>query len=419
MVEIKEICSIEVLDSRGAPTVSCRVTLSNGAQGFASAPSGASRGKNEAFEKRDGAGERYFGRGVLGAVAAVNEIIAPALVGMSAFDQEEADEVMLALDGTYNKSALGANAILAVSLALARAAAEALRIPLYRYLGGALVNSLPVPMMNVLNGGAHAGNNLDIQEFMIVPVGASSFSEAVRACAEIYHTLGAILAANGYSRAVGDEGGYAPSLASDEEAIELLVRAIGDSGYAAGRDVSIALDAAASEWYSGGAYHLPKRGISKTSDELVEYFAALSERYPLVSIEDPVADDDVYGWERIGARLAARKVTLVGDDVFVTNAERIRRGAEQGIANAVLIKPNQIGSLTETFEAVSLARGVGYRTVMSHRSGETEDSFIADLAVALSCPFVKMGAPARGERTAKYNRLLQIESELFSPRFGV
>jgi len=419
MVEIKEIHAMEILDSRGNPSVYSEVILSDGSVGEASAPSGASRGKNEAFEKRDCDSARYYGKGVLGAVKGITDVIFPALVGMSPYEHEEADSVMIALDGAYNKSNLGANAILSVSLAIARAAARSLGLPLYRYLGGALVKKMPIPMMNVLNGGAHAGNNVEIQEFMIVPTGAESFSEAVRMCAEIYHTLKSIINSKGLSTAVGDEGGFAPTLSSDSEAIELLIKAIKESGYSPESEVKIALDAAASEWYDNGTYYLKKRGKQYTSDELMNYFISLSEAYPIISIEDPMSEDDVRGWERISERLLPKGVNLVGDDLFVTNTERIYEGYSKKIASSVLIKPNQIGTLTETFEAVSLSKEIGYKTIMSHRSGETEDSFIADLAVALSCDFVKMGAPCRAERCAKYNRLMKIESEIFAPVYGL
>ncbi len=418
MVEIKEIRAMEIIDSRGNPTVSSEVILSDGTVGAASVPSGASRGKNEAMEKRDNDSSRYFGRGVLSAVKKVNDVIFPALVGMSPFEHEEADSVMIALDGTYNKSNLGANAILSVSLALARAAARSLGLPLYRYLGGALVKKMPVPMMNVLNGGLHASNNVEIQEFMIVPIGAESFSDAVRISSEIYGVLKKILKTQNLSTAVGDEGGFAPNLSSDEEAIELLIKAIKECGYSPESEVKIALDAAASEWYDGKEYYLKKRGKIYSSDELVDYFVSLCERYPIISIEDPVAEDDMRAWERISKKLLGCGVELVGDDLFVTNSDRILDGFSRKIATSVLIKPNQIGSLTEAYEAVSISKALGYKTVMSHRSGETEDTFIADLAVALSCDFVKMGAPSRAERTSKYNRLMKIESEIFAASYG-
>lgn len=418
MVEIKEICSIEVLDSRSNPTVLSEVRLSDGSRGVAIAPSGASRGRYEAHELRDGDKNRYFGKGVLCAVKKINEIIAPALVGMSPYDQNRADSVMIALDGAHNKSNLGANAILSVSLAIARAASVSLNVPLYQYLGGVLHGKMPIPLMNVLNGGAHAGNNVDIQEFMLAPIGAQSFSDAVRMCSEVYHTLKNILSAEKKTVSVGDEGGFAPNLDSDEDAIKLLIRAIENCGYIPGKDISVALDAAASEWYSDGVYRLPKRDVIYTPDELCKYFESLAASYPIISLEDPMGEEDFYGWEKIGEAFFNKGINLVGDDLFVTSSKRIRQGHDKGIANTVLIKPNQIGTLSETAEAHSTAISLGYKTVMSHRSGETEDSFIADLAVALSSDYVKMGAPARGERTAKYNRLMKIESELWSPSYG-
>ena len=418
MVEIKEIRAMEMLDSRGNPTVFSEVLLSDGTVGEASVPSGASCGKYEAKEKRDNDAARFFGKGVLSAVKGINDVIFPALIGMSPFENEEADSVMIALDGDCDKSKLGANAILSVSLALARAAARSLGVPLYRYLGGALVKKMPIPMMNVLNGGVHAGNNVEIQEFMLVPVGAESFSDAVRTCSEIYSVLKKILKTKNLSTAVGDEGGFAQNLSSDEEAIELLIKAIKESGYSPESEVKIALDAASSEWYDGNNYYLKKRGKIYSSDELINYFSALSERYPIMSIEDPLADGDARGWERITEKFKGRGIMLVGDDLFTTNSERILEGFSKKRANSVLIKPNQIGTLTETYEAVSIAKEVGYKTIMSHRSGETEDTFIADLAVALSVDFVKMGAPARAERTSKYNRLMKIESEIFAPRYA-
>ena len=419
MIEITEIRGMEILDSRANPTVLAEVILSDGSVGTASAPSGASKGKKEAVELRDTESPRYHKKGVSEAVSRINEVIFPALVGMSPYEHEEADSVMIALDGTYNKSNLGANAIISVSLALARAAANSLSLPLYRYLGGALVKKMPVPMMNVLNGGAHAANNIEIQEFMLVPHGAESFRDAVCMCSEVYHTLKNILRANSLSSSVGDEGGFAPDLKSDEEAIELLLKAIKESGYSAEKDISLALDAASSEWYDDGMYIMKKRGGSYTSDELCDYFIGLTNKYPIISLEDPMAENDYRGWERITESLKDRGIRLVGDDLFVTNSNEIRDGKKRKIANSVLIKPNQIGSLTECYDAVSLSRSFGYQTIMSHRSGETEDSFIADLAVALSTDFVKMGAPARGERTAKYNRLMKIESEIFASSYGI
>ena len=418
MTEITKVSAREILDSRGNPTVEAEVILSDGKRGVAAVPSGASTGMHEAAELRDTEDKRYHKKGVLSAVRSVNERIHPALVGMDATDIEEADSVMIALDGTYNKSNLGANAILSVSLALARAAAASVGIPLYRYLGGSLVKKMPVPMMNIMNGGAHADNNVDIQEFMILPIGAQSFSDAVRMCAEVYHTLRNVLASHGMSTAVGDEGGFAPTLPNDEEAIRAIISAIEKAGYISGEDFMIGLDVAASEWKTGDTYVMPKRQRSFTSDELVGYLSELVEKYPILSIEDGVGEDDVYGWRRLTEKLS-KKCILIGDDLFVTDSHRIEEGISEKIASGVLIKPNQIGTLTETAEAVFAARRGGYKTAMSHRSGETSDDFISDLAVALSCDFIKAGAPARAERCAKYNRLMKIESELFSPSYGI
>jgi len=418
MSEITKICAREVLDSRGNPTVEAEVTLSDGTVATAEVPSGASTGINEAVELRDGEGERYHKRGVLTAIQNVNEKIHPALVGMEVTEIDEADSVMIALDGAYNKSNLGANAILSVSIAIAKAGAKSLSIPLYRYLGGALVKKMPIPMMNILNGGAHAGNNIDIQEFMIIPTGAPSFTDGVRMCSEVYHTLKNILLSKGLSTAVGDEGGFAPMLPSDEEAIKVIMSAIEKSGYTAGEDFMLGLDAAASEWYADNGYVMPKRSKSYTSDELVEYFSALVSNYPILSIEDAVGEEDNYGWKKLTERLS-KKCVLVGDDLFVTDPRRVSEGIAENIANAVLIKPNQIGTVSETAEAVFTAKSGGYKTAMSHRSGDTADAFIADFAVALSCDFIKTGAPARAERTAKYNRLMKIESELFSSTYGI
>ena len=418
MTEITKVSAREILDSRGNPTVEAEVILSDGKRGVAAVPSGASTGMHEAIELRDTEDQRYHKKGVLSAVRGVNERIHPALVGMDATDIEEADSVMIALDGTYNKSNLGANAILSVSLALARAAAASVGIPLYRYLGGSLVKKMPVPMMNIMNGGAHADNNVDIQEFMILPIGAQSFSDAVRMCAEVYHTLRNVLASHGMSTAVGDEGGFAPTLPNDEEAIRAIISAIEKAGYISGEDFMIGLDVAASEWRTGDTYVMPKRQRSFTSDELVGYLSELVEKYPILTVEDGVGEDDVYGWRRLTEKLS-KKCILIGDDLFVTDSHRIEEGISEKIASGVLIKPNQIGTLTETAEAVFAARRGGYKTAMSHRSGETSDDFISDLAVALSCDFIKAGAPARAERCAKYNRLMKIESELFSPSYGI
>ncbi len=417
MSEIIKVCAREILDSRGNPTVEAEVTLKCGAVGVAQVPSGASTGIYEACELRDTGEGRYHKKGTLSAVKNVNELISPALLGMDVHDLDERDSVMIALDGTYNKSNLGANAILSVSIAAAKAGACALGIPIYRYLGGFLKRKMPIPMMNILNGGAHAENNIDIQEFMIIPVGAPSFTEGVRMCSEVYHTLKNILSANGLLTAVGDEGGFAPMLPSDEDAIKMILSAIEKSGYTSGIDFMLGLDAASSEWYDGGSYFMPKRAKSFTPDELVDYFASLTDKYPILSLEDAVGEEDEYGWKKLTERLSG-KCVLVGDDLFVTDPDRIAKGIKTGIANAVLIKPNQIGSVTETADAVSTAQCAGYKTVMSHRSGDTEDTFIADLAVALSCDFIKTGAPARAERTAKYNRLMKIESELFSPTYN-
>jgi enolase len=416
MREIVKVTAREIIDSRGMPTVEAEVALSDGTVATGQVPSGASTGKYEAHELRDGDESRCFGKGVLRAVNNVNELINDALVGMEVTDIEEADSVMIALDGSYNKSNLGANAILSVSIAIAKAGAMSFGMPLYRYLGGALVHRMPIPMMNILNGGAHAKNNIDIQEFMILPTGAESFAEGVRMGSEIYRKLGAILASQGCSTAVGDEGGYAPTLASDEEAIEVILDAIEKSGYKPGEHIMLGLDAAASEWAKDGEYLLPKRKIRYTSAELCGYFEELLRKYPILSLEDGLGEEDREGWSALTQVLPDK--ILVGDDLFVTDPKRIADGIEMKIANAALIKPNQIGSVTETFDAVSTARAGGYRTAMSHRSGDTEDSFIADFAVALSCDFIKTGAPARAERTSKYNRMMKIESELFSASYG-
>ena len=412
---IEKITAREILDSRGNPTVEATVVARGGAVGVAAVPSGASTGKYEAHEKRDGDPARYHGKGVKQAVSAVKHHIAPALIGKDATRQEEIDALLLELDGTPNKSRLGANAILAVSLATARAAAAALHVPLFRYVGGIAAARCPVPMFNVLNGGAHAANNVDIQEFMIVPTGADSFSEALRCGSEIYHTLGGILRESGLATTVGDEGGFAPNLEDDEQALALLVQAIEKAGYDTDR-VKIALDAAAGEWQTdSGDYYLPKRKRSFTSETLTEYWSRLAESYPLLSLEDGLSDEDFAGWQLLTGRLGG-KLMLVGDDLFVTSPTRLQKGIEQGIANAVLIKPNQIGTLSETLETIRLAREAGYRTVLSHRSGETEDTSIADICVATGASFIKSGAPCRSERVAKYNRLLRIEELLGEPR---
>ncbi len=406
---IKDIKGRQVLDSRGFPTVCCEVTLESGQTGCAMVPSGASTGEYEAVELRDG-GEDYGGKGVNKAVSNINGAMGHALLGRSALDQTTIDKVMLKMDATDNKSKLGANATLAVSLAVAKAAAQYLGVPLYRYLGNPFVKRLPVPMMNILNGGAHASNNIDIQEFMIMPVGAKSFSEGLRWCCEVYQSLRYILASTGKSTAVGDEGGFAPDLESDEQAIEFILKAIKRANLSE-ENIKISLDAAASEWYKDGMYLLPKRNVSKTSSQLIEYFDGLCAKYPIISVEDPLSENDWDGWQKITEKLG-NTVQLVGDDLFVTNPKRLRQGIEKGCGNSILIKVNQIGTLTETFEAIELAHRAGYTTVISHRSGETEDTSIADIAVAVSSGQIKTGAPCRSERTAKYNRLLKIEEEL-------
>ena len=407
----------EILDSRGNPTVHATVTLDDGSVGEAAVPSGASTGIFEAHERRDFDPSRYHGKGVLHAVEDIRSRISPALVGMRADNQACIDRTLCELDGTPNKSSLGANAMLAVSLATARAAANYYRMPLWRYLGGARATQLPIPMMNVLNGGAHATNNVEIQEFMIVPVGAQSFAEALRIGSEVYHTLGRNLRRDGYAATVGDEGGFAPDLDSDEQALELLCTAIRDAGYSTD-EVALALDAAASEWVPEKqdeprplAYIRPKRGDTFAPDQLIGYWEGLSSRYPLLSLEDALDQRDFENWSYLTERLGSRMM-LVGDDLFVTNTARLRQGIACGAANTILIKPNQIGTLSETLEVIRVAQEAGYGTIMSHRSGETEDATIADLAVAAGCPFIKSGAPCRSERVAKYNRLLAIESAL-------
>ena len=408
---IKQIIGREILDSRGNPTVEAVVVLENGVSGRAAVPSGASTGQFEAVELRDGDAERYGGKGVTQAVENINRSLREALVGMDACRTAEIDGAMLELDGTPNKSRLGANAILAVSLACARAASRALEIPLYLFLGGVSANTLPVPMMNVLNGGAHAANNIDVQEFMIMPVGAPTYREGLRWCTEVFHTLASILKKEGLSTAVGDEGGYAPNLDSDEEAVRYLMRAIEQAGYRPGEDFVLAMDAASSEWKSSDGYFLPKRGSRFSNTELIDHWSDLCERYPIRSIEDPLDEEDWAGWEAMTQRLGGR-LQLVGDDFFVTNTQRLQRGISHRCGNSILIKLNQIGTLTETIEAIRMAKRAGYTAVVSHRSGETEDTFLADLAVALNAGQIKTGAPSRSERVAKYNRLLRIEEEL-------
>ena len=411
MSAIRTVRAREILDSRGNPTVEVEVTLASGALGRAAVPSGASTGKREALELRDGDPSRYGGKGVLRAVKNVREVIAPELERFEATDQARVDRTLLTLDGTPDKSRLGANALLGVSLAVARAAAADARLPLYRHLGGAEARLLPVPLMNVLNGGVHADNGLDIQEFMLVPAGAPRFSDALRMGAEIFRILKTLLRDKGLSTSVGDEGGFAPALPANTTALDLLLLAIERSGYRPGEDVFLALDSAASEFFRQGRYRLKAEGAEKTSGELIAFYEALAARYPLCSIEDGLAEDDWEGWAALTQRLGPR-LQLVGDDLFVTNSALIRDGIARGVANAVLIKMNQIGTLTETLEAIELARRAGYGTVISHRSGETEDTFIADLAVAVNAGQIKTGSLARGERTAKYNQLLRIEEEL-------
>ena len=410
MSEIVEVVGREVLDSRGNPTVEVEVVLDSGATGRAIVPSGASTGEYEAVELRDG-GSRYLGKGVLRAVENVNNLIAHVAIGMDATNQRALDNALIELDGTENKSRLGANAMLGVSLSVAHAAASELELPLYRAVGGPHAHVLPVPMMNVINGGAHADNNVDLQEFMIMPVGAPSFREAVRWGVETYHTLKKVLADRGLSTAVGDEGGFAPNLSSNESAVAILVEAIEKAGYAPGTDIAIALDPAMSELYRDGAYHLTGEGKVLTASQMVEWWTSLVDRYPIVSIEDGMAENDWSGWAQLTAALGSR-IQLVGDDLFVTNTRRLQMGIDQSVANSVLIKVNQIGTLSETLDTVELATRHSYTSVMSHRSGETEDSTIADLAVATNCGQIKTGAPARSDRVAKYNQLLRIEEML-------
>ena len=411
MTAIVDIHARQILDSRGNPTVEVDVTLEDGSMGRAAVPSGASTGAHEAVELRDGDKARWGGKGVGKAVAAVNGEIAEAVVGLEAEDQAAIDAEMIALDGTENKSRLGANAILGVSLASAKAAADALGLPLYRYVGGVDANLLPVPMMNILNGGAHADNGIDFQEFMVMPVGAANFAEALRCGAEIFHALKSALHSQGLSTAVGDEGGFAPAINSAREALEVIMKAVDAAGYRVGDDVLLALDCASTEFFKNGSYAMDGEGRSLSSADMVEFLAGLAADYPIASIEDGMAEDDMDGWKQLTERLGDR-VQLVGDDLFVTNAVRLRQGIADGIANSILVKVNQIGTLTETIAAVRMAQGSGYTAVMSHRSGETEDSTIADLAVALGCGQIKTGSLARSDRTAKYNQLLRIEEEL-------
>lgn len=411
MTIINEVRAREILDSRGNPTVEVEVLLESGSRGRAAVPSGASTGTYEAVELRDGDEHRFLGKGVLRAMGNVNSIIAPEVVGLDALDQIAVDRVLCELDGTPNKSKLGANAVLGVSLAVARAAANHLGFPLYRYLGGVGAHILPVPLMNVINGGAHADNNLDVQEFLIMPVGAGSFAKALRAGAEVFQHLKRILARKGLSTSVGDEGGFAPNLTNTEEALELILEAIRAAGYRPGKDVALGLDVAASELYKEGIYHFTGEGKDRTTEEMITYYEDLAGRYPIISIEDGLAEDDWSGWAELTRRLG-RKVQLVGDDLFVTNTEMLSRGIAEGAANAMLVKVNQIGTLTETLAAIEMAHRAGYATIISHRSGETEDTTIADMAVAVNSGQIKSGAPSRDERVAKYNQLLRIEEEL-------
>ncbi len=414
MSYIEDIYAREVLDSRGNPTVEVEVLLEDGSLGRAIVPSGASTGAYEAIELRDGDKGRFLGKGVQKAVDNVNEIIAPELIGWDGYDQTGIDKMMLDLDGTLNKEKLGANAILAVSLAVAKAASASVGLPLYRYIGGVNAKVLPVPMMNILNGGQHADNNVDIQEFMVMPTGAGSFAEGLRMGAEVFHNLKAVLKERNLSTAVGDEGGFAPDLQNNEEAIQVIITAIERAGYKPGEDVKIALDVAASEMYESDSvlYNLAGEGVKKTAEEMVAYYEMLAEKYPLFSIEDGLAEDDWDGWKHMTEKLG-HKLQLVGDDLFVTNTEKLEKGIEMGVANSILIKVNQIGTLTETLDAIEMAKFAGYTTVISHRSGESEDVTIADLAVAVNAGQIKTGAPSRTDRVAKYNQLLRIEEELY------
>lgn len=411
MPSIVDIVAREILDSRGNPTVEVDVFLEDGSFGRAAVPSGASTGVHEALELRDGDKGRFLGKGVINALENISDLIVPRLLGMEAADQVLVDQVMLELDGTPNKSKLGANAILGVSMAVAKAAAASLGLPLYRYLGGTGARQLPVPMMNILNGGKHADNNVDIQEFMVVPVGAPTFKEALRMGAEVFHNLRAVLKGQGLGTTVGDEGGFAPNLTSNEQALDVIVEAIERAGYKPGEDISLAFDVAANELYEDGNYHFRGAGFTKNADELSDFYFRLVENYPIISIEDGLAEDDWQGWVKLTEKLGG-KIQLVGDDIFVTNPTRLKRGISEKAANAILIKLNQIGSVTETIETVEMAKKASFDTVISHRSGETEDTTIADLAVALNAGQIKTGAPSRTDRVAKYNQLLRIEEEL-------
>lgn len=415
---IYDVRAREVLDSRGNPTVEVEVELESGAVGRAIVPSGASTGAHEAIELRDGDKSRFLGKGVLKAVENVNDVIGPEIIGMDALDQVGIDQLMIQLDGTPNKAKLGANAILGVSMAVAHAAADFLGLPLYVYLGGFNAKTLPVPMMNILNGGAHADNNVDIQEFMVMPVGAESFREALRMGAEVFHNLKSVLKEQGLNTAVGDEGGFAPNLKSNEDALKVIMTAIERAGYKPGEQVYLALDVASTEIYKDGKYHLEGEGVTKTSEEMIAWYEDLTSKYPIISIEDGLAEDDWDGWRLLTERLGS-KVQLVGDDLFVTNTERLEQGIEKGVGNSILVKVNQIGTLTETFDAIEMAKHAGYTAVISHRSGESEDVTIADIAVATNAGQIKTGAPSRTDRVAKYNQLLRIEDMLdYTSQFG-
>lgn len=415
MTEIIDVLGREILDSRGNPTVEVEVYLDGGAVGRAAVPSGASTGAFEAAELRDGDKKRFMGKGVSKAVQNIEEVIAEEIIGMDAIDQVGIDNFMIELDGTDNKSKLGANAILGVSMATARAAAEQLGLPLYQYIGGVNAKMLPVPMMNILNGGKHADNTVDIQEFMVMPVGASSFKEGLRMCTEIFHSLKSVLSSKGYSTAVGDEGGFAPNLKTSEEVIEYIMKAVEKAGYKNGSDIRLAMDAAATELYSpeDGRYHFVGEGAVRTSEQMVKYYLDLASKYPLISLEDGLSEDDWDGWKMLTEELGG-KIQLVGDDLFVTNTKRLSKGIDLGVANSILVKVNQIGTITETLDAIQMANRAGYTAVVSHRSGETEDTTIADLVVAVNAGQIKTGAPSRTDRVAKYNQLLRIEDELGS-----
>jgi len=410
-LEIVDVIARQIIDSRCFPTVEVEVYLEDGTMGRAAVPSGASTGMYEAVELRDGDKDKFLGKGVLTAIKNVNDTIAEELIGCNVYEQSYIDKMLIELDGTDNKSKLGANAILGVSLAVANAAANSLNMPLYRYIGGVNAKVLPVPMMNIINGGSHADNSVDLQEFMIMPAGAPTFSEALRMCAEVYHTLKKILNDKGYSTGIGDEGGFAPNLKSNQESLDVIIEAIEKAGYKAGEEIFIAIDAASSEYYKDGKYVLEHEGRTLTSAEMVDFFEEWVNKYPIISIEDGMAEEDWDGWKLLTERLG-KKIQLVGDDLFVTNTERLEKGIELGVGNSILIKLNQIGTLTETLNAIEMANRAGYTAVVSHRSGETEDTTIADLVVAVNAGQIKTGAPARSERVAKYNQLLRIEEEL-------